>query len=48
MPEPLNFTFRHIDDVFSLSNSKFGNYVGRIYPTELNIKDTRGGSRISS
>ena len=35
-----NFTFRYIDDVLSLNNSKFGDYVGRIYPIELEIKDT--------
>ena len=35
-----NSTFRYIDDVFSLNNSKFGDYVERIYPIELEIKDT--------
>ena len=35
-----NFTFRYIDDVLSLNNSKFGNFVDRIYPIELEIKDT--------
>ena len=34
------FTFRYIDDVFSLNNSKFGDYVDLIYPIELEIKDT--------
>ena len=33
-------TFRYIDDVLSLNNSKFGDYVDRIYPIELEIKDT--------
>ena len=36
----LNSTFRYIDDVLSLNNSKFGDYVERIYPIELEIKDT--------
>ena len=27
-----NFTFRYIDDVLSLNNSKSGDYVERIYP----------------
>ena len=36
----VNFTFRYIDDVLSLNNTKFGNYVERIYPIELEIKDT--------
>ena len=35
-----NFTFRYIDDVLSLNNSKFGDFVDRIYPIELEIKDT--------
>ena len=34
-----NSTFRYIDDVLSLNNSKFGDYVERIYPIELDIKD---------
>ena len=35
-----NFTFRYIDDVLSLNNSKFGDFVDRINPIELEIKDT--------
>ena len=35
-----NSPFRYIDDVLSLNNSKFGDYVERIYPIELEIKDT--------
>ena len=35
-----NFTFRYIDEVLSLNNSRFGDFVGRIYPIELEIKDT--------
>ena len=35
-----NSTFRYINDVLSLNNSKFGDYVERIYPIELEIKDT--------
>ena len=34
------FTFCYIDDVFSLNNSKFGDYVERIYLIELEIRDT--------
>ena len=35
-------TFRYIlvDDVLSLNNSKFGDYVECIYPIELEIKNT--------
>jgi len=35
-----NFTFRYIDDVLTLKNSRFGDVVDRIYPIELEIKDT--------
>ena len=35
-----NSTFYYIDDVLSLNNSKFGDYVERIYPIKLEIKDT--------
>jgi hypothetical protein len=30
-----NFTFRYIDDVLSLHNSRFGDFVDRIYPLSL-------------
>ena len=30
----------YIDDVLSLNNSRFGDFVDRIYPIELEIKDT--------
>jgi hypothetical protein len=30
-----NFTFRYKGDVLSLNNSRFGDFVDRIYPTEL-------------
>jgi hypothetical protein len=33
-----NFTFRHIDDVLSLNNSRFGDFVDRIYSIELDIR----------
>ena len=34
------FTLRYIDDALSLSNSKLGDFVDRIYPIEHEIKDT--------
>jgi hypothetical protein len=34
-----NLTFRYIDDVFSLNNSRFCDFVDHIYPIELKIKD---------
>ena len=36
----LNSTFRYIDDVLSLNHSRFGDFGDRIYPIELEIKDT--------
>ena len=43
-----NFTFRSIDDVLSLYNSRFGDSVDRIYPIELEIKDTTDTDRSAS
>ena len=35
-----NFTYRYIDDVLSINNPDFENYLGHLYPAELEIKDT--------
>ena len=35
-----NFTYRYIDDVLSINNPDFENYMGQMYPAELEIKDT--------
>jgi hypothetical protein len=43
-----NFTFRYIDDVLSLNNFSFGDFVDRIYPIELEIKDTKDTDRSAS
>jgi hypothetical protein len=43
-----NFTFRYIDGVLSLNNSMFGDFVDRIYPIELEIKDTTDTDRSAS
>ena len=43
-----NFTFRYIDDVLSLNNSRFGDFVDRTYPIELEIKDTTDTDRSAS
>ena len=43
-----NFTFRYIDDVLSLNNFSFGDFVDRIYPIELEIKDTKDTYRCAS
>jgi hypothetical protein len=43
-----NFTFRYIDDVLSLNNSRFDDFVDRIYLIELGIKDTTITDRFAS
>ena len=40
--------FRYIDDVLSINNSRFGDFVDRIYPIELEIKDTTYTHRSAS
>jgi hypothetical protein len=40
--------FRYIDDVLSLNNSRFDDFVDRIYPIELEIEDTTDTDRSSS
>ena len=36
-----NFIYRYIDDVLSINNNNnFENYLGQMYPDELDIKDT--------
>ena len=35
-----DFTYRYIDDVLSINNPDFDNYLGQMYPALLEIKDT--------
>ena len=35
-----NFTYRYINDVLPINNPDFENYLGQMYPAELEIKDT--------
>ena len=35
-----NLIYRYIDDVLSINNPDFENYLGQMYPAELAIKDT--------
>jgi hypothetical protein len=35
-----NFTYRHIDDVLSINNSRFTEFLPLIYPPELEVKET--------
>ena len=41
-------TYRYIDDVLSLNNSRFGDFVDRVYPIELEIKNTTDTARSAS
>jgi hypothetical protein len=43
-----SFTFRYIDDVLSLINSKFCDFGDHIYPVEFEIKDTTDTERSTS
>ena len=43
-----NLTLRYIDDVLSLNNSRFGDFVDRIYPIEFEIEDTTDTDRSAS
>ena len=43
-----NHTFRYIDDVLSINNHNFQNYVHLIYPDELEIKDTTESDKSAS
>ena len=40
LTQQFNFTYRYIDDVLSLKNTKFAEYLEFIYPRELEIKET--------
>jgi hypothetical protein len=35
-----NFTYRYIDDVLSINNPRFAEFLPLIYPPELEIKET--------
>ena len=37
-------TFRYLDDLFSVNNADFGNYISAIYRSELELKDTSTSS----
>ena len=43
-----NLTYRYIDDVLSINNPEFENYLGQMYPAELEIKDTTESSTSAS
>ena len=48
LAQQFNFTYRYIDDVLSLKNTKFAEYLEFIYPRELKIKETTEAAASSS
>ena len=48
LAQQFNFTYRYIDDVLSLKNTKFAEYLEFIYPCELQIKETTETAASSS
>ena len=48
LAQQFNFTYRYIDDVLSLKNTKFAEYLEFIYPRELEIKETTETAASSS
>ena len=40
LAKSFHFTYRYIDDVLSINNTKFVDYIDYTYPAELEIKDT--------
>ena len=43
-----NVTYRYIDDVLSIDNQEFHNYLGQMYHAELKIKDTTESNTFAS
>ena len=41
-----NFTYRYIDDVLSINNPDFENYIGQMYPLSLRSKTRRRATRL--
>ena len=39
LAKSFNFTYSYIDDVLSINNPKFGDFIDFIYPVDLEIKD---------
>ena len=35
-----NFTYRYIDDILSINNPRFAEFLSLLYPPELEIKET--------
>ena len=48
LAQRFNFSFRYIDDVLSLKNSRFGDFLNLIYPSQFEIKDTTDTDKSAS
>jgi hypothetical protein len=44
LPQSFNFTFHFIDDVPSLNNYWFGDFVDRIYPIDIQLEIDNEGN----
>ena len=40
IPKVDYFTYRYIDDILSINNSRFAEFLPLIYPPELEVKET--------
>ena len=40
LAQTFNSSFCYIDDILSLNNSRFGDYLHHIYPNEVQVQDT--------
>ena len=43
-----NFTYRYIDDVLSINNSRFAEFLPLIYPQDLEVKETTDAASSAS
>ena len=48
LAQTFNSSFRYIDDVLPLSNSRFCHYLHRIYPNELEVENTTDTQKSAS
>ena len=48
LAQSFNFTFRYVHDVLPLINIRLGDFVDRIFPIELEIKDITDTDRFAS
>jgi len=48
LAQTFNCSFRYMDDVLALNNSRFGDYLHRNYPNELEVKHTTDTQKSAS